>query len=199
MSEHDNLRTRAQVFLIQAETLPKELSRYALDDARVLLRDLLTALDRAQAYGVSEHNIVADIWGLLGVQTSEQTKGKSLQEWVRESLNRAETAESALADEMQEGSFISQDWAQKLDAAEAALCETRNDLQKAMLREHRLRDALESIVDIIFWMSGSNDFGPEGQAHKGWVASQPALAKARAALAHDAEPVVNQGQDVSTP
>ena len=46
----------------------------------------------------------------------------------------------------------------------------------------RLREALENTLEVAYWMSGSTDFSPEGQAHKGWLLARPKLEKARQAL-----------------
>jgi hypothetical protein len=32
-----------------------------------------------------------------------------------------------------------------------------------------LRQALRDALDAIVWMSGSPSFGPDGEAHEGWV------------------------------
>ena len=42
-----------------------------------------------------------------------------------------------------------------------------------------LRLSLEAMLDTVRWMSGSNDFGPEGQAWEGWQKVQPDIDKAQ--------------------
>ena len=57
------------------------------------------------------------------------------------------------------------------------------DKIKSLEKENkRLREALEEILETVYWMSGSTDFSPGGQAHKGWVKAQPKIEKARRAL-----------------
>ena len=36
-------------------------------------------------------------------------------------------------------------------------------------------EALFAALDIIYWMSGSEDFGENGPAHQGWLNIQPRL------------------------
>jgi hypothetical protein len=45
-----------------------------------------------------------------------------------------------------------------------------------------LRGLLADLTDLTIWMTGSADFGPEGQAHIGWVKGKPALDRALAYL-----------------
>ena len=46
----------------------------------------------------------------------------------------------------------------------------------------RLREALEEMLETVYWMSGSSDFSPEGQAHEGWIKVQPKIKKANKTL-----------------
>jgi hypothetical protein len=46
------------------------------------------------------------------------------------------------------------------------------------------RRLLADLADLTVWMTGSADFGPEGQAHAGWVKGRPALNRALAYLEH---------------
>ena len=57
----------------------------------------------------------------------------------------------------------------------------------AELELRDLRALLADLADLTIWMSGSADFGPEGQAHVGWVKGKPALDRALAYLAEEAE------------
>lgn len=43
--------------------------------------------------------------------------------------------------------------------------------------------ALEEVVALAQWMSGSGDFAPEGKAHEGWVKQRPDLFAAMSLLA----------------
>jgi hypothetical protein len=43
--------------------------------------------------------------------------------------------------------------------------------------------ALRDVLDVAIWMSGSPSFGPEGEAHEGWVKARPKLDAAAAFLA----------------
>ena len=45
-----------------------------------------------------------------------------------------------------------------------------------------LRKVLEEMIETVYWMSGSSDFSPEGQAHAGWVKVQPKVENARRVL-----------------
>jgi hypothetical protein len=49
------------------------------------------------------------------------------------------------------------------------------------------RKLLADLADLTIWMTGSADFGPEGQAHEGWVKGKPALDRALAFLAETDE------------
>jgi hypothetical protein len=40
------------------------------------------------------------------------------------------------------------------------------------------RRLLADLAELTIWMTGSADFGPEGQAHVGWVKGKPALDRA---------------------
>jgi hypothetical protein len=51
--------------------------------------------------------------------------------------------------------------------------------------ELELRTLLTDLVDLTIWMTGSADFGPEGEAHAGWVKGKPALDRALAYLAEE--------------
>lgn len=42
-----------------------------------------------------------------------------------------------------------------------------------------LLESLSNLVDIVFWMTGSNDFAPEGQAYEGWKKAQPKVYAAK--------------------
>lgn len=46
----------------------------------------------------------------------------------------------------------------------------------------RLREALEEAISDIYWMSAASDFGPDGQAHNGWVKVREKTDRARALL-----------------
>ena len=56
--------------------------------------------------------------------------------------------------------------------------------ENVRLREQTgvLAAALEEANGIIEWMSGSDDFGPSGQAHFGWLNAREKYLKSRAAL-----------------
>ena len=56
------------------------------------------------------------------------------------------------------------------------------DARELEAENKRLREALEEMLETVYWMSGSSDFSPEGQAHAGWVKVQPKIEKARQAL-----------------
>jgi hypothetical protein len=45
------------------------------------------------------------------------------------------------------------------------------------------RKILSDLVELTLWMTGSADFGPEGQAHAGWLKGKPALDRALLLLA----------------
>ena len=49
----------------------------------------------------------------------------------------------------------------------------------------RAQEALADLVELTIFMSGSADFGPEGQAHEGWRRLKPALDRALAYLSND--------------
>jgi hypothetical protein len=59
---------------------------------------------------------------------------------------------------------------------------------RALAAEARLEQAVghvSELLDAAQWMTGSNDFSPEGQAHRGWLKFRPALERARAFLAQE--------------
>lgn len=41
--------------------------------------------------------------------------------------------------------------------------------------EDALRQALNDALDAVVWMSGSPSFGPDGEAHEGWVTIRESL------------------------
>ena len=49
------------------------------------------------------------------------------------------------------------------------------------------RRLLADLAELTIWMTGSADFGPEGQAFVGWVKGKPALDRALAYLAEGTE------------
>jgi hypothetical protein len=57
------------------------------------------------------------------------------------------------------------------------------ELEEAL---ERANVVLNEALDIIVWMSGSDDFSPEGKAYSGWVAARARL-DALAAAARKAE------------
>lgn len=69
--------------------------------------------------------------------------------------------------------------------AEAYLARTRDDALElttladqviaAEQRVAELEEALREALDIIVWMSGADDFGPEGKAHEGWKKARDKL------------------------
>lgn len=62
---------------------------------------------------------------------------------------------------------------------EQSVLSDREALQAELVR---LRTYIESLFETIYWMSGSSDFAPEGQAHQGWLKAQTEIEQARAAL-----------------
>ena len=56
------------------------------------------------------------------------------------------------------------------------------EVERLKKENKRLWEALEDTLEVAYWMSGSTDFSPEGQAHKGWLLARPKLEKARQAL-----------------
>ncbi len=46
----------------------------------------------------------------------------------------------------------------------------------------RLREALSIMIGSAYWMSRSDDFGPQGRAHTGWLRIQSCIAEAEKAL-----------------
>jgi hypothetical protein len=55
------------------------------------------------------------------------------------------------------------------------------------------RTALDDALGDIEWMSGSADFGPEGQVHEGWLKVRARLNEARAALTQQPVPGAPEG------
>lgn len=44
----------------------------------------------------------------------------------------------------------------------------------------KVRLHLDEMIETVIWMSGSADFGPEGQAHEGWIKAREKLNAAMA-------------------
>lgn len=42
-----------------------------------------------------------------------------------------------------------------------------------------LLESLSNMIDIVFWMTGSNDFSEDGQAYEGWKKVQPDVTAAK--------------------
>lgn len=42
-----------------------------------------------------------------------------------------------------------------------------------------LLESLSKLIDVVYWMTGSNDFTPEGQAYEGWKKVQPEVEAAK--------------------
>lgn len=63
-----------------------------------------------------------------------------------------------------------------------------NDRDKAIERQYRLvgamKKAAKSAVEIAYWMSGSKDFSPEGQAWAGWQKARTELAAIEDEIRH---------------
>lgn len=52
-----------------------------------------------------------------------------------------------------------------------------------------LLEALKEMTDMVIWMSGSPDFGPDGQAHEGWLRNRDKVNKALDAIAKAGEEI----------
>ncbi len=46
-----------------------------------------------------------------------------------------------------------------------------------------LLEAAETLLQTVYWMSGSGDFSPKGRARKGWLKARPKVERAAAAIA----------------
>ena len=61
-----------------------------------------------------------------------------------------------------------------------------NEKPRLIQNNKQLQEALQDVLDVAYWMSGSADFSPGGQAHAGWVSvARPKLEKARRVLEGD--------------
>jgi hypothetical protein len=78
---------------------------------------------------------------------------------------------------------------------EARMAAAEEAMHIALDHCEALTAALRETVDIIEWMSGSMDFGPEGKAHEGWIKARDRYVLARAALA-TSEQATEEGAQV---
>jgi len=109
-------------------------------------------------------------------------------------MNESEAAQVKLIDENRQLNRIIRSWqkfAEKM--GEALGCDPLVDdelLKHAnalLARNKRLAEALQEMTDGVFWMSGSADFGPEGQAYQGWLKFRPKIDIALKALSENKE------------
>jgi len=67
---------------------------------------------------------------------------------------------------------VNMPWAWGKQVADAQLRKLQPLIEGEIKKE---RGLLKKAHDIIYWMSGSSDFSPEGQSHQGWLKVQPDL------------------------
>lgn len=75
---------------------------------------------------------------------------------------------------------LSYSWGRRIGASEERTLLVGEDAQARaasyLLSERgEMLSAIEEVVGIATWMSGSSDFGPEGKARDGWRQAQPRL------------------------
>ena len=89
--------------------------------------------------------------------------GGQLREALREALARLQQAENQ---------------ATEIHSRLVHSLEERDSLEA---RLQQAEEALRDAIDVAVWMSGSPSFGPDGEAHEGWVNKmRPKLEKAMA-------------------